>query len=182
MLENVLEKVNLKEFVKEAILCLIMAGILAITAQISIPLPGGVPMTLQTFSIALIGFMLTRGKAVKTILTYLFLGVIGVPVFASGNFGFATLFGLTGGFLIGFIALVIFCNKAKNVEKVSSKILLSVVALASLHLLGILQYSIITGMGITNAFMLVSLPFLFKDSLSILLALLVSEKLHIKHK
>lgn len=177
MFENIIKLTrNYKVIGVNAIICLVSAFILAIAAQISIPLPGGVPMTLQTFSIALIGFTLTENKGIKAILTYLFLGVIGIPVFASGNFGFATLFGLTGGFLFGFIPLVLFCSKAKSTEKTLNKIALSIVALASLHILGILQYSILTGVGIVNAFMLVSLPFLLKDSLSVLLALLMSEK------
>ena len=177
MLENIIERIKTKELIKTAIICLISSLFLSIAAQISIPLPGGVPMTLQTFSIALIGFTLTKSKGIKTILTYLFLGIIGLPVFASGNFGFATLFGLTGGFLLGFIPFVLLCNKTKSTQKIPHKILLCAVALASLHILGILQYTILSGKGIINSFILVSLPFLIKDSLSILLALLISEKI-----
>ncbi len=179
MLENIIERIKTKEVIKTVIICLISSLFLAIAAQISIPLPGGVPMTLQTFSIALIGFTLTKNNGLKAILTYLFLGIIGLPVFASGNFGVATLFGLTGGFLIGFIPFVVFCGKAKNAKKVVSKIIISAVALASLHILGILQYSILSGRSIISAFALVSMPFLIKDSLSILLALLVSEKINL---
>ncbi len=179
MLENIIKVTkNYKTIVINAITYLVSALFLAIAAQISIPLPGGVPLTLQTFSIALIGCVLTKNKGIKSILTYLFLGLVGLPVFASGKCGFATIFGLTGGFLIGFIPLVYFCNKAKSANNIYSKIILIAIALASLHILGILQYSFLTGVGIANSFMLVSLPFLIKDSLSIILALLISEKLH----
>ena len=100
MLENIIKWTkNYKDISMDVIVCLVSAFFLAIAAQISIPLPGGVPMTLQTFSVALIGFTLTRNKGVKAILIYLFLGVIGIPVFASAKFGLMTLFGVTGGFL-----------------------------------------------------------------------------------
>ena len=177
MLDSIIEKIKTKEQIKNIIIYLMSALFLSIAAQISIPFPGGVPMTLQTFSIALIGFALTGNKGIKVILTYLFLGIIGLPVFASGKFGLITVFGLTGGFLLGFIPFVYFCAKAKNIEKKINKILLCAIALASLHILGILQYSILSGRGIIDSFVLVSLPFLLKDSLSILLALLISEKL-----
>ena len=177
MLENIIEKIKTKEQVKTALTCIIAAFILAIAAQISIPLPGGVPLTLQTFSVALIGFTLTQNKGIKTILTYLLLGVIGIPVFASGKCGIVTLFGLTGGFLLGFIPLVYFCSKAKKAKTTSKKIILSAIALATCHILGIIQYSILTTNNIINSFTLVSLPFLLKDSLSILLALMISEKI-----
>ena len=99
MLDNIIEKIKTKEQIKNVIIYLVSALLLSVTAQISIPLPGGVPMTLQTFSIALIGFTLAENKGIKTILTYLFLGIIGLPVFSSGGAGFAAVFGLTGGFL-----------------------------------------------------------------------------------
>ena len=176
MLDSIIEKIKTKELIKTIIICLFSVLFLSIAAQISIPLPGGVPMTLQTFSIALIGFTLTKNKSLKVILTYLLLGIIGLPVFASGKLGLATVFGLTGGFLIGFIPFVLFCAKAKSEKKTVYKILLCVIALMLLHILGVLQYSILSGIGIINTFMLVSLPFLVKDGLSILLALLISER------
>lgn len=178
MLENIIKsKNNYNVIVRNITICLISVVFLAITAQISIPLPGGVPLTLQTFSIALIGFSLAENKGIKTILTYLFLGTMGFPVFASGNFGFATLFGLTGGFLLGFIPLVVFCSKAKKAKTVQGKIALSAIALATLHILGILQYGILTGKNFNVVFMLVSLPFLVKDSLSIILAFIISDRI-----
>lgn len=86
--------------------------VIAVSSQISIPLPNGVPMTLQTFSVALAGFCLYKNnKGLKSIIAYLFLGLLGMPVFAQGKGGFVSLIGLTGGFLIGFIFLVYFVKR-----------------------------------------------------------------------
>ena len=178
MIENI-KKVtsNIPLTLQNLLTYIIAAFVLAISSQISISLPNGVPLTLQTFAVAMIGFCLSTNKGLKTILTYLLLGVIGIPVFASGKAGFGTLFGLTGGFILVFILLVLFCSRTQKINNFFVKILFSLLGLASCHFLGILQYSIISGINLLQSFLLVSLPFLLKDSLSIILALLISEKL-----
>lgn len=55
-----------------------------------------------------------------------------------------------------------------------TRVFVALVGLVLLHIFGVLQYSILTGMGFMNAALLVSVPFLLKDCLSVLLALLVS--------
>lgn len=178
MIENI-KKItsNIPFTLQNSLTYIVVAFFLAIAAQISIPLPNGVPLTLQTFTVAMIGFCFTTNKGIKSILTYLLLGVIGIPVFASGKAGFGSLFGLTGGFILGFILLVLFCSKTQKINNFFVKILFSLLGLASCHFLGVLQYSIISGISLFQSFLLVSLPFLLKDSLSIILALLISEKL-----
>ena len=166
---------NYKSIVKSAIVCLVSAFFLAISAQISIPFPGGVPMTLQTFSIAFIGYSLSKEHGIGAILSYLILGTMGLPVFAGAKFGIGTILGITGGFLIGFILLVSFCNKAKQSKSIIRKIILSITGLLLVHIFGILQYSILTTVTITKAFLLVSLPFLFKDLLSVILAFILTD-------
>ena len=93
---------------------LIMTGmctaIIAVLSQISFPLPSGVPVTLQTFAIALTGFLLGWNSGLFSTLTYLILGMIGVPVFANFKGGAAIIFQKTGGFLIGFLFMTLLCG------------------------------------------------------------------------
>lgn len=160
---------------------LIASFVIALSSQISIPLPNGVPMTLQTFSVALVGFLLYKNnRGLKSIIAYLFLGLIGMPVFAQGKGGLISIIGLTGGFLFGFLFLVYFCQKSKFCKSFWTKILFALFGLFLLHLCGVLQYSILTGMNFINASLLVSIPFLLKDSLSVLLALLISSNFEYK--
>ena len=70
----------------------LFAAVIAIMAQISIPMPGGVPMTMQTFAITLAAVVL--GAKLST--------VSGVPVLANFSGGFDKFIGPTGGFLISF--------------------------------------------------------------------------------
>jgi biotin transport system substrate-specific component len=76
----------------------------AISAQVSIPIKP-VPITLQTMIVLLAGAFLGSKNGAYSQLIYLFLGAIGLPVFAQTadvSFGFARLFGPTGGYLLAF--------------------------------------------------------------------------------
>ena len=73
----------------------------AISAQISIPIQP-VPFTLQTMIVLLAGAFLGAKNGAYSQLLYIFLGAIGLPVFADGAMGFARLIGPTGGYLLAF--------------------------------------------------------------------------------
>jgi biotin transport system substrate-specific component len=73
----------------------------AISAQISIPVQP-VPFTLQTMIVLLAGAFLGAKNGAFSQLLYIFLGAIGLPIFADGAFGFARLIGPTGGYLLAF--------------------------------------------------------------------------------
>lgn len=80
----------------------LFTAVLSITAQIAIPLPFGVPLTLQTFAVSIIGIILGAKNGALTTFIYMLLGAIGLPVFANFRGGFQTLFGQTGGFILSF--------------------------------------------------------------------------------
>jgi len=76
----------------------------AISAQISIPIKP-VPFTLQTMIVLLAGAFLGAKNGAYSQVLYIFLGAIGLPVFAQtadGTIGFARLIGPTGGYLLAF--------------------------------------------------------------------------------
>ncbi|MEJ2105560.1 MAG: biotin transporter BioY, partial [Ignavibacteriaceae bacterium] len=76
----------------------------AISAQVSIPIKP-VPITLQTMMVLLAGAFLGAKNGAYSQLLYLFLGAIGLPVFAQtadATYGFLRLFGPTGGYLLAF--------------------------------------------------------------------------------
>lgn len=78
------------------------AAVVAVMAQIAIPMPLGVPMTMQTFAITLAAIILGPQKGGLAVLVYVLLGAIGLPVFANFSGGLGVLLGPTGGFIISF--------------------------------------------------------------------------------
>src|SRR5690625_2497146 len=82
----------------------LFAAITSILAQVSIPMPLGVPITGQTLAIGLAATILGSRFGTLSVLLYLIIGGIGVPVFAQLSGGLGVIVGPTGGFLVGFIA------------------------------------------------------------------------------
>jgi biotin transport system substrate-specific component len=70
-----LKKINTRD------VCLmgIFPSFIAVMAQISIPMPLGVPMTMQTFAISLAGVMLGAKRGFFSTLAYVLLGAAGAP-------------------------------------------------------------------------------------------------------
>ena len=87
---------------KNMALCGLFAAVLALCAWISIPLSDSV-ITLQTFGIFLTLGLLGGRRGSLTILIYLLLGAVGVPVFSSFRGGLGAILGTTGGYLFGFM-------------------------------------------------------------------------------
>ncbi len=86
---------------------LILGGslLIALSAQFQFILPfSPVPITGQTFTVLLLGALYGSKRGPATVMTYLALGVMGLPVFAGGAFGVARLVGPTAGYLVGFLA------------------------------------------------------------------------------
>lgn len=79
----------------------IMTTIITICSWISIP--SAVPFTLQTMGVFLAVGILGGKRGTLAVLTYILLGVIGVPVFAGFSGGFGVVLGTTGGYIVGFL-------------------------------------------------------------------------------
>ncbi|WP_433993653.1 biotin transporter BioY [Tardiphaga robiniae] len=77
-------------------------ALLAVSAKVNLPLPH-VPMTLQTLVVLMIGAVYGWRLGVVTIIAYLAVGALGLPVFAGPVGGLKPLTGATAGFLSGFV-------------------------------------------------------------------------------
>jgi len=88
----------------DALLVLGGSLFIALTAQLSIPLPfTPIPITGQTLGVLLCGTLLGAKRGFLAVAAYLTEGAIGLPFFAGGASGVARLAGPTGGYLIGFL-------------------------------------------------------------------------------
>jgi biotin transport system substrate-specific component len=88
---------------RSAVLVTAGAVLISFLAQLKVPL-WPVPVTGQTFGVLLVGAALGSRLGAITALTYIAWGALGLPVFAAGAAGPASLFGPTGGYLLGFVA------------------------------------------------------------------------------
>ena len=86
---------------KEIILVALFAALTAAGAFIKIPIPY-VPFTLQFLFCALAGILLGAKLGGLSQISYVAMGLIGIPVFTEGG-GPAYIFQPTFGYLIGFI-------------------------------------------------------------------------------
>jgi len=146
---------NIKELCKIAV----FAAIIAVCAQISIPMPFGVPMTLQTLAIALAGVMLGTKNGTIAVFVYILLGAVGLPVFANLSGGMGVIFGPTGGFILAF-PLFAFATamgaKRGRLGFMGWLVLGKVVLYSS----GFLMFSLVTGNSLLASVGFVALPFL----------------------
>ncbi len=79
----------------------IFAVLIAICSWISIPTT--VPFTLQTMGVFLSVAILGGRRGTLSVLVYILLGAIGLPVFAGFTGGVGILLGNTGGYIVGFL-------------------------------------------------------------------------------
>ncbi len=90
---------------RSLVLASIMAALMAAGAFVAIPI-GPVPIVLQNFFVLLAGLLLGPAWGVASVLVYLFLGAVGLPIFAGGSGGLAHFAGPTGGYLVGYVPAV----------------------------------------------------------------------------
>lgn len=153
-------------------------AIIAVLSILTIPTPIGVPFTLQTFAVALSGFVLGKKYGTVSTVLYVILGFIGVPVYAGMNAGPGVLFGTSGGYIFGFILMTFFCGLGMDVKGkklgILFTLLFGMIGLACCHILGIIQLKLVTGLGWVAAAWAGSIPFLVKDILSVAGAYLIA--------
>ena len=104
-----------REKITNIVMVGVFAAVLAVLSQISFPLPSGIPVTLQTFAVALCGYALGCKRGTLAVLVYIVLGAVGLPVFANFSGGFGSLVGLAGGYIYGFLPSAVSAQKCRTV-------------------------------------------------------------------
>lgn len=159
---------------REIALAVAGAILIALSAQLRVLLPfSPVPVTAQTFAIFLIAASYGSKRGVATVMTYLAMGLAGLPVFASAAPGLAALASPTAGYLMGFVpaAFVVGWLSERGASRSPLTTALSMVAgSAILFSSGALWLGRFVGWD--NAFAMGVLPFLPGDAVKIALATL----------
>jgi biotin transport system substrate-specific component len=88
---------------KQAAIVVSASLFVALCAKVTLPLPTGVPLTLQNFGVLLVGLLLGSRRGFAALCLYLLEGALGLPVFnPTGLGGVAQLLGPTGGYLMAY--------------------------------------------------------------------------------
>lgn len=166
---------------RDSILIALFAALLAICSWISIPILT-LPITMQTFAIFCCIGILGARRSFFAVLLYLALGVIGLPVFSGMTGGFAVLLGPGGGYLIGFLLLVLITGGTVRLfpTRRFTQAFGMLLGLLVCYLFGTLWYMFVwTGTGETVGFAaaltVCVLPYLLPDLCKLALALAVSK-------
>lgn len=145
-----------------------LTSIIALLSLISIPMPNAVPLSLQCFAVSLCGYFAGSIIGTVSVITYIAIGSVGLPVFTGFKGGFAVLLGPTGGFIIGFIPLCLLCGglglsvinkKLSHITRIS----MGLIGLFLCHLCGVLYFMLIMKTDIASAFVTSSAPYIIKD-------------------
>ncbi len=153
---------------------MVVAGIVfvALLAHIRIPLPfTPVPITGQTLGVLMVGSVLGSRLGLLSLLFYLIVGAIGLPVFTGGS-GIEYMTGATLGYLVSYpivAGLMGYLSERGWDRKFSTTILAYALGSAIIYGLGMAWLAVLRG-SLVEAFMLGVLPFLIGDAIKVAIA------------
>jgi biotin transport system substrate-specific component len=149
---------------KEMILISMFAALTAIFAQLTIPLPiSPVPITMQELAVCLSAAILGSRLSVLSQLIYIFVGIIGMPVFSGGTAGLARLMGPTGGYITGFLLSSFVIGRIveqRPLPTIRRTFIAMLCGLFVIYTCGVFQLSLVSGITLKAAFMSGVVPFI----------------------
>lgn len=151
-------------------------ALICILSQIVIPTPL-MPVTLQVFAITLAGFTLPFKYSLLSVLAYIFLGGIGVPVFSNFSGGLHHLFGQNGGFIIGFLFLSVCCSLSSKLKNDFKKLCLGFLGVLLMSICGILYFCFFTATKVFNFINLIFVFMFIKDIILCISAFYISKNI-----
>lgn len=167
-------------------LCAVMAAVTCVLAPISIPI-GPVSITGGTLAIYLTVYLLGGVWGTVSTLVYLLVGMVGLPVFSNYMGGVSRLAGPTGGYLVGYIPMMLLAGflveltlrrfggtgKKEQAIAIALQFLGMALATAVLYAFGTAWYCVQAGVALEKALAVCVFPFIPFDLIKMTVALLV---------
>ena len=170
---------------RQLTLCAVMAAVMCVIAPISLPI-GPISVTGGTLTIYLTACLLGPWRGLATTAVYLLAGFVGLPVFSNYMGGAGRLLGPTGGYLVGYLPMMLLAGLAAELSpqhfggrgKKGQALALvlpflgMVLATAVLYAFGTAWYRVQAGVDLQTALAFCVFPFIPFDLMKIVLALL----------
>ena len=158
--------------------CGVLVALLAASAWVTVPL-GPVPFTMQTFVLALLPQIMRTRDAVFTVVVYLLLGAVGVPMFSGFQGGLGVLLGPTGGYLLGFAAGMPVAGAVAHADVLPRRargVAAGIALLAVSYVLGTFQLMNVYALDAPAALAVAVVPFVVPDVIKVVMSVPVAER------
>ena len=158
-------------------------GAVIITVCSWISIPTTVPFTMQTFAVFCVLGLLGGKRGTISILVYILLGAVGVPVFAGFSGGVGIIIGPTGGYIVAFVlmGLLYWLIEALFGSKLYIRIIAMLAGLLVCYAFGTAWFMVVyarqTGpMTLGAALASCVVPFIIPDLIKMALAILITSR------
>ena len=171
---------------RQLTLCAVMAAVMCVIAPISVPI-GPISVTGGTLTIYLTACLLGPFRGLAATAVYLLAGFAGLPVFSNYMGGAGRLLGPTGGYLVGYLPMMLLAGGAAQYAfrrfggqgkrgqalTLTLQFLGMTLATAALYAFGTAWYCVQAGVDLQKALAACVFPFIPFDLMKMVLALLV---------
>ncbi len=167
--------------------CAIFSAFISLMSVITVPI-GIIPVTLGLFGVMLAAVILGCKRSVISVIVYILIGAIGIPVFSGFKGGVQVLAGPTGGYITSYIlaaALIGFVSdrvKGNGILAAAVLFIASCLGTVICYTLGTLQFMLISGNDFHTAVakcVTIFIPVdIFKAMMAALIGTAVKKRLH----
>ena len=163
------------KLLKSMMLIALGAFVIILCTLLAFKLPGSnIPQTAQTLGVLVVAAILGKNYGFSSVVLYLAVGLVGIPVFAEGTMGLEVFMGPTRGYLLGFLVAALlcgwWCNQSHNQFFIS---IFTIMILAHVLILAMGWIWLSSKIGPNEAFTQGVLPFFYGALIKSLIATLV---------
>ena len=155
------------------------AAILCIVSPFVIPL-GAIPFSLAIMAVMLIANVFSVKESLVSVLIFILLGGIGLPVFSGFQSGFGVLTGPTGGFILSYIPVSVIISAIRR-QKFWLRLIAAFGALVLCYLIGSAHFMVVTKQtSFLYSFAICTAPFAAMDIIKVVAATYIGGKIRAK--
>ncbi|MEE8886816.1 MAG: biotin transporter BioY [Eubacteriales bacterium] len=168
---------------RNLVFCALMAAVMCVLSPFAVPV-GPVPITLATLVLYFMIYIIGWKRSIISTAIYILLGIVGLPVFSGGNAGPGVIAGPTGGFIIGYIPMIVVMGILMEKHRTNSLkdhvlcMIYMIIGTVVLYAVGLVWFMIMMQSDFATAFAACCAPFIVNDLIKMALAMIFGPMLH----